>query len=43
MKYVEVLQRKDNNLCMVANGILICRCGKCKPEDYKLPKDFKKN
>ena len=35
---VEVLQ-KDNG-CVVANGMLICKCGKCEPEDYKLPADF---
>ena len=39
-KEVEVL-RKQNG-CMVANGILICHCGKCKQEDYKLPNDFYK-
>ncbi len=37
---VEVIQRKDREYCLTANGFLICRCGKCKPEDYKLPEDF---
>ena len=39
---VELLQRKDRLECMIANGIMICRCGKCIPEDYSLPKDFKR-
>lgn len=39
---VEVKTREDREGCPVANGILICRCGNCKPEDYALPKDFPK-
>lgn len=36
MKKVEVLTLSNNEYgCMVANGILICRCGKCKIEMYK--------
>jgi len=26
--------------CYIENDFLICFCGKCKPEDYALPKDF---
>lgn len=37
---VETLTRADRPMCTVANGILICNCGICKQEDYKLPKDF---
>jgi hypothetical protein len=37
---VEVLERTDRPECYVANGILICRCGKCVPEDYPLPNDY---
>lgn len=40
-KKVEIIEKKVNEKgCMVANGIMICYCGKCKPEDYSLPKDF---
>jgi len=38
---VEIRRKKDNDKCMTANGFLICYCGKCKPEQYKLPEDFK--
>lgn len=27
---------------MTANGILICYCGECKPEDYLLPSDYER-
>lgn len=26
--------------CYVENDFLVCFCGKCKPEDYKLPSDY---
>lgn len=38
---VEVLQRNDRPACMRANGKFICYCGKCKPEDYPLPRFIK--
>ena len=37
---VEVI--KKENGCMLANGILICYCGKCKSGSYPLPRDFKR-
>jgi len=39
---VSIRQRKDRPNCLRANGLLICYCGKCEPEDYSLPSDFKK-
>lgn len=26
--------------CYVENDFVVCFCGKCKPEDYKLPSDY---
>lgn len=40
-KKIEVRQRKDRMGCYTANGILVCYCGKCESEDYKLPEDLK--
>ena len=37
---VLIHQRKDRPNCLTANGFLICYCGKCKAEDYRLPKDY---
>ncbi len=29
-----------NQKCSRENGMIICYCGKCKPELYELPKDL---
>lgn len=40
-KTIEVIRRKDRPLeCFMANGILYCSCGKCRPSDFKLPLDM---
>ena len=40
---IEVLTKENNNVgCILANGILICRCEKCKPKEYELPEDMNK-
>ncbi len=39
---VQVITRTDRPACSVANGILVCNCGECEPEDYKLPRDYGK-
>lgn len=39
---VEVLQKEGLPGCYTANGYLVCYCGNCQPEDYKLPTDFRK-
>lgn len=40
---VEVLRWSSKGMCYVANGILICKCGECKPKDYGLPEDYFKS
>lgn len=42
-QYILIHERKDRDGCFTANGLLICRCGKCKLEDYNLPNDLTKN
>ena len=36
---VELITIHNGEMCFVANGILICHCGKCTLEEYKLSKD----
>jgi hypothetical protein len=37
----KILRNQElDNECLTANGLLYCYCGKCEPEDYKLPEDL---
>lgn len=40
---VEIIRKSVDLACYTANGFMYCYCGKCKPEDYKLPKDYGNN